>query len=473
MTTQLLRYAINSSNELVSIEDVPNGISCQCFCPKCKEPLVAKNAGIKKEHHFAHCSGSDCPGATMTALHLLAQKAFQQTKKIKTPHYNGAYYKESSSTVIFDKVTLEQTVKKDDIYLRPDCVAQINKGNSTHELWVEMRVTHEVDEKKQSNIKKTGVACIEIDLRPLLMTNFNEDTVAKYITNDEQNRIWISCPKLDKKDEERRREHQEKKRLKEEDERRRALIYELEHKKLKEDIHQWLISGDDERAKQIQHEIEQCPYDDDYFVVSQLVEQESILHYILHSPKNQAGREIFYTLARFYYKQFNRCRQEIWQQLKKWQWRQFDATQENDILFEELLSAYIIAKIVQQTDVLFCYDEFMYKKWINLYINKRKVRENCFICLAPLYQHIIATNCKDITELTEWVIINAPNIASLFLKAIDYFDTHSKTQAPPKQKLATEHLRQYVMNNPNSEDEITAKILRTCYPYTFAPQYNL
>ena len=82
MTTQLLRYAINSSNELVSIEDVPNGISCQCFCPKCKEPLVAKNAGIKKEHHFAHCSGSDCPGATMTALHLLAQKAFQQTKKI-------------------------------------------------------------------------------------------------------------------------------------------------------------------------------------------------------------------------------------------------------------------------------------------------------------------------------------------------------------------------------------------------------
>ena len=82
MTTQLLRYAINSSNELVSIEDVPNGISCQCFCPKCKEPLVAKNAGIKKEHHFAHCSGADCPGAAMTALHLLAQKAFQQTTQI-------------------------------------------------------------------------------------------------------------------------------------------------------------------------------------------------------------------------------------------------------------------------------------------------------------------------------------------------------------------------------------------------------
>lgn len=92
---QLLKYGLDKeTNSLVFIDNVPNGNACGCICPNCKYELVAKNGGLKKEHHFAHThthtSGADCPGARMTALHMLAQEVFIQLTPLPSLSLNPA-----------------------------------------------------------------------------------------------------------------------------------------------------------------------------------------------------------------------------------------------------------------------------------------------------------------------------------------------------------------------------------------------
>ena len=41
-THKLLTYALNSDNRLMYINDVPNGLECNCICPGCKEKLMGK-----------------------------------------------------------------------------------------------------------------------------------------------------------------------------------------------------------------------------------------------------------------------------------------------------------------------------------------------------------------------------------------------------------------------------------------------
>lgn len=40
-----LTYALNATGQLVDVDKVPVGNKCGCFCPACKEPLIAKIKG--------------------------------------------------------------------------------------------------------------------------------------------------------------------------------------------------------------------------------------------------------------------------------------------------------------------------------------------------------------------------------------------------------------------------------------------
>ena len=55
--SHMLIYAVDSNGFLVNVDDVRTGNECGCFCPACKEPLMAKNQGQKRIHHFAHQIG--------------------------------------------------------------------------------------------------------------------------------------------------------------------------------------------------------------------------------------------------------------------------------------------------------------------------------------------------------------------------------------------------------------------------------
>lgn len=62
------------NGQIIMIEDIDkahNGLRCNCVCPACKEPFLAR-MGDKNQHHFAH-SGKGCDeiNAYMTGLYML------------------------------------------------------------------------------------------------------------------------------------------------------------------------------------------------------------------------------------------------------------------------------------------------------------------------------------------------------------------------------------------------------------------
>lgn len=73
-----LTYALNATGQLVDVDKVPVGNKCGCFCPACKEPLIAKNQGTKRMHHFAHQSGTECDYAIESMLHILAKEKIRE-----------------------------------------------------------------------------------------------------------------------------------------------------------------------------------------------------------------------------------------------------------------------------------------------------------------------------------------------------------------------------------------------------------
>ncbi|MEC4273184.1 cell envelope integrity protein TolA [Adlercreutzia sp. R25] len=68
-----------ATGELVHVDDAPNGKACGCVCPDpgCGQPLIARNNGKKKIHHFAHIGGT----CAWSAEYLLAELTLEVIKE--------------------------------------------------------------------------------------------------------------------------------------------------------------------------------------------------------------------------------------------------------------------------------------------------------------------------------------------------------------------------------------------------------
>ena len=199
---------------MVFVDDVPNGLACNCRCPKCHELLVAKNGGEIKVHHFAHANGSECKGAYETALHIMAKEIIATEKTLMLPKYllyNGKkfqqyhYYDEDDEVyecdyeedekveahkVHFKDVEIEE--RNDLSTLQPDCVGITDDGQRIH---IEIVVTHGIDDAKFTKIKKHSINCIEIKIpRNFLL---EQQKLADYIINITDGKRWINNPSTD------------------------------------------------------------------------------------------------------------------------------------------------------------------------------------------------------------------------------------------------------------------------------------
>ena len=162
-TSRMLTYALNAENKLVNVNDVPNGLECNCKCPGCKEPLIAKNDGKKRIHHFAHASDAECVHGYQTMIHLLAKEIIRETRLI--PKYNCI------ALDVKTEVRLNGLNIIPDVLVFTEFKLDINYYNryiktNTYQvpIIIEIFVTHKVDEKKAEIIKKADIAAMEIDL---------------------------------------------------------------------------------------------------------------------------------------------------------------------------------------------------------------------------------------------------------------------------------------------------------------------
>ena len=183
--TDRLPYALDANGEWVYIEDIPDdkrGLACGCYCPKCKEPLVAKIGYGEKKPHFAHNKKSKCQGAYMTELHLFAEQIIEREKAVMAPSYKTI----SEKLFKFKDVEVEERVDRSD--LQPDVVGITDDGIRLH---IEIRNTSEIKDYKKAKIKESNISCLEIDVRE---QKLDKNKLKEFLLNSSASRQWINNP---------------------------------------------------------------------------------------------------------------------------------------------------------------------------------------------------------------------------------------------------------------------------------------
>ena len=206
-----LKYGIRDDRVISILEIKPEerGLKCNCTCPGCGFPLVAR-LGKKKQWHFAHQGEAcDIAAAQQTAVHMLAKEIIEDSKKmlfpgisIKKDDYIAGIedYRvqaripktieyRKASVVNCDSVTLEKKISN----IIPDIMV-IAKGRR---CLIEVAVTHFVDEEKEQKIKEIGLPLFEIDLSNLYDSEFSRKELAEAVLYNPSNRTWIYNPLYD------------------------------------------------------------------------------------------------------------------------------------------------------------------------------------------------------------------------------------------------------------------------------------
>ena len=192
-----LQYALKD-NTLVSIDQVEKGLACNCVCPACKSQLVARK-GEKREHHFAHYKNNSCATGYQTSLHLLAKELIQEKRMIKIPpvncdifcldsnEYEGYSFVERQMREEKLLENVEVTLEEKENGIIPDIIIQYEN----YKLYVEIFVTHKVDDNKIKIVKENDIPMMEIDLsREDRMISIED--LSYYLFEDTSNSYWIN-----------------------------------------------------------------------------------------------------------------------------------------------------------------------------------------------------------------------------------------------------------------------------------------
>lgn len=175
-------YAKSKDNGgIVFINDVENGLECNCVCTKCGSILVAKanqkNKLYKKESHFAHYKLSECNGESLE--HIRAKEIIKSHKYLWLPNLKG------SEKVLFDDVKVEELIG--DSKYRADLICMKNNK----EFIVEIVVTHDMEDEKIHYLQNNNITTLSIYLDQVLSNGkFSEKRFSDYVLKDSK-RKWV------------------------------------------------------------------------------------------------------------------------------------------------------------------------------------------------------------------------------------------------------------------------------------------
>lgn len=195
----MLIYAIDSDSRIVHIDEVKTGQECSCICPACKEPLIAKNKGKVRVHHFAHKSGVECEFAYESMLHILAKERIQEAfLKAELFWFDFEYrsyclhdncckyvrYDENCYSIERRRFNLreyydscKQEVSYDGIKRRSDLKLYSSTHPDRKPIYIEFCVTHASEQEKLHSGNKI-IECLiegEEDIAAIIENGFVED----------------------------------------------------------------------------------------------------------------------------------------------------------------------------------------------------------------------------------------------------------------------------------------------------------
>lgn len=189
------QYALKD-NRIVHISEVERGLQCGCKCPVCNGLLVARK-GERVVHHFAHYSQTNCEYSGESSLHYAAKALLSEAKRMFVPtvylEFPGTGRKDEliyeSMEIEIDHVEVEQHFGN----IIPDVVVHSNG----RKFFVEIYVTHRIDEKKLNKLKEAHISTLEIDLSQCDY-EIDPSKLAHFLLDDCKEKTWIYNAKAER-----------------------------------------------------------------------------------------------------------------------------------------------------------------------------------------------------------------------------------------------------------------------------------
>ena len=194
----LQSFGVAPDGRLVSVDDVARGKGCDCACPECGEVLIARQGDVRA-WHFAHASGSDCIGAAEGALHLAAKQVIIGSENIMVPELavrathrlDDGRLGEAALARPAESWTL--TGLRDEVDVGPYRI-DVTGVHDGHPVFIEVAVTHPVDDTKREALVDMGVPFFEIQLDPAEHDAWTCETLRSVVLMNPENRHWIGHP---------------------------------------------------------------------------------------------------------------------------------------------------------------------------------------------------------------------------------------------------------------------------------------
>lgn len=214
--TELVYGVLRTDGKIISIKDVPDhmsGLACNCICPNCRKELQACSLHGKVRPYFRHNNDSKTGDRTLcnpnqaneTALHQLAKQIIKEEKKLFVPQkeipisesgirdISEEMEKGIPKFVLQNSVSIDAKSVELEKYLEiftPDVFVK----TEGEELFVEIFVSHSVNEDKKNKAIEYGTAMLEIDLSTFAKTPLSSDELRDIILNSEKHKRWIYYP---------------------------------------------------------------------------------------------------------------------------------------------------------------------------------------------------------------------------------------------------------------------------------------
>jgi len=168
-----LVYAPDASGAYRHVDDVPNGEVCGCTCPApdCGQALVAKNAGTKRVHHFAHKRGT-CAWAAENVIAVLAGRALSRAGRMAFPALWFHDLCSRRDAVISPARTLPVVAASTEFLSgrgAPEVVVTCRSSAGDEKRFaIALCLVHPLKESHVSALREAGVDLVEVDLRSML-----------------------------------------------------------------------------------------------------------------------------------------------------------------------------------------------------------------------------------------------------------------------------------------------------------------
>lgn len=188
MTTHSkLIYALKDGN-IVSIDEVQSGKDCGCVCPACGNKLWARK-GEQRMHHFAHEPHTHCEYGYESSLHLAAKDILSRSKKMVIP---PVYVEFPQSGKPKELISKERKIPIDDVELEKrfdDIIPDIVVYSGDKYFFIEIYVSHPIDDEKLEKLKEKNISTIEIDLSKI-KRDISVEELSDILLKDSDRKSW-------------------------------------------------------------------------------------------------------------------------------------------------------------------------------------------------------------------------------------------------------------------------------------------